>query len=79
MVCFALLAVAQIVSAHDWCERSLSPATAEVRMGAQPVVACHTSTGSLALNVAPLVVTIGLAVVGLAVGIYAVTMAARRA
>lgn len=78
MICFALLAIAQLVSAFDWCERSLGPATAELRMGAQPAVLCRTSAGYLEMNVGPAVVTIGLAVVGLALGIYAVTAAARR-
>ena len=79
MVSFALLAVAQLVSVHDWCERSLGPATAELRMGAQPAVLCHTSTDSLELNVTPIVVMIGLALAGLVVGIYSVAVAARRA
>lgn len=78
MICLALLAVAQIVSAHDWCERLPGPATAELRVGAQPALLCHTGTGTLELNVAPAVVMIGLAVAGLAVGVYAVVIAARR-
>lgn len=78
MVCFALLAIAQLVSVYDWCERSLGSATAELRMGAQPAVLCRTSTDSLELNVTPAVVTVGLALAGLAIGIYAVAVAARR-
>lgn len=81
----ALLGFAQIVSTYEWCTRDAARqldsngAVAELRLGSQPAVLCRSASRTLEMPVGPTVVTVVLAVLGMAISLFTVIGAVRRA
>ena len=81
----ALLGCAQIISVHEWCSHDAArqfgwtdTGHAQLRLGTRPAVVCQSNSGSAEIPIAPSVITILVATLGLVVSLFTVTRAVRR-
>ncbi|MGH3940164.1 MAG: hypothetical protein ACRDTG_16335 [Pseudonocardiaceae bacterium] len=76
--------IAQIISTYQWCgydaarQLGTGEAAAELRLGSQPVVLCRSGSWTLELPIAPAMVTLVFAALGMAISLFTVIGTVRR-